>query len=239
MSKIHKHIRPENRQADQLKAQSAQENGNPEAASIQRKQQAPPLQLSAEAPIQRTEIETSYGKFKDAQYTPIRQGGRGIGVSMDLEFHPGTQVNSPRIGMVQAIKTMNEGESQAWHPLGMEQRDESTGFRIDQDDDRRSPVYTAGYDEAAHSNMNQVSNDSSFGEDGKRVPGDSDIKAAKLFDRPQSHFRANSGQYFESTAVSMDGPQAGTYYGSVRWGYEIDSSGSFRQLPMTLISSDA
>lgn len=239
MSDSQEHIRPETRQQQDQKAQANLVSDAAEVSSLQRKEQAPPLQLSAEKPIQRAEIETSYGTFKDAQYTNIRRGGRNIGVSMDLEFHPGTQVNSPRIGMVQAIKTMNEGESQAWHPLGMEQRDESTGFRIDQDDDRRSPVYTANYDDPANTEMNQVSVDNRFGEDGKRVPGDTEIKAAKLHDEPQSYFMANSGQYFESTAISMDGPQEGMYYGSVRWGYEIDSSGSFRKLPLTLISNDA
>jgi hypothetical protein len=47
----------------------------------------------------------------------------------------------------------------------------------------------------------------------------------------------NSGQLFETTALALEGPQEGTYYGSVKWGWKTDNNSNFTILPLTVISS--
>lgn len=46
----------------------------------------------------------------------------------------------------------------------------------------------------------------------------------------------NSGQEFETVALAVEGKQAGTYMGSVSWGWSIDGAGTFTQKPLTLVS---
>ncbi len=46
----------------------------------------------------------------------------------------------------------------------------------------------------------------------------------------------NSGQVFETAALALDGPQKGTYYGSVEWGWRTDAAGAFTRIPLRLIS---
>ncbi len=63
-------------------------------------------------------------------------------------------------------------------------------------------------------------------------------KAAELYDAPSlgATPMPNSGQVFETAALAMEGPQAGTYYGSVEWGWRTDAAGAFTRLPLRLIS---
>jgi hypothetical protein len=41
---------------------------------------------------------------------------------------------------------------------------------------------------------------------------------------------------FETTALATAGNQAGTYYGSVRWGYQTDNAGVHTKLPLEVVS---
>jgi hypothetical protein len=64
-----------------------------------------------------------------------------------------------------------------------------------------------------------------------------DKQPAELRDVPQLPARgANAEQIFETTVLAIDGAQAGTYYGSVQWGWRSNAKGRFRRLPMKLIS---
>ncbi|RMG61093.1 MAG: hypothetical protein D6722_20125 [Bacteroidetes bacterium] len=211
-----------------------------EARPVQRQPSGSPAlamrrQMGGKQAIQRASVDTNYGTFKDAIYKPIKRGGRSIGVQMHLEFHPGSQVNAEKIAMTQAIHTYNEGQATAWHPTGKGQI-AANGYRIDQDDHSRSPLYAVDHADDADTDLGTANTNAAFGHHGKHVPGATDNKEALLIDNPQSYYGKNSGQHFETTALAVDGAQDGMYYGSVRWGYEIDSAGKFRQLPMTLLS---
>lgn len=46
----------------------------------------------------------------------------------------------------------------------------------------------------------------------------------------------NSEQVFETAALAVSGPQSGTYYGSVEWGWRKDAAGAFSRLPMHVVS---
>lgn len=62
-------------------------------------------------------------------------------------------------------------------------------------------------------------------------------KDAKLFDGPTRGGAAkNSRHIFETTALALKGTQAGTYYGSVRWGWQTDNKGNFSKIPLAKVS---
>ena len=46
----------------------------------------------------------------------------------------------------------------------------------------------------------------------------------------------NSRQIFETTALATKGAQAGTYYGSVRWGWRTDAAGAYTKLPLEKVA---
>jgi hypothetical protein len=46
----------------------------------------------------------------------------------------------------------------------------------------------------------------------------------------------SSGQVFETTALALEGPQRGTYYGSVKWGWLTDAAGAFTRIPFDIVS---
>ena len=64
-----------------------------------------------------------------------------------------------------------------------------------------------------------------------------DVKDAALYDGPTlANAAQDSRQVFETTALAIDGEQAGTYYGSVRWGWRTDGDGNFTKLPLEAVS---
>jgi hypothetical protein len=46
----------------------------------------------------------------------------------------------------------------------------------------------------------------------------------------------DSREIFETTALATRGAQIGTYYGSVRWGWRTDRSGTHTKIPLTKVS---
>jgi Domain of unknown function (DUF4157) len=59
---------------------------------------------------------------------------------------------------------------------------------------------------------------------------------AELYDTPMLGTASDSEQIFESTALAIEGTQAGTYYGSVSWGWRRDTAGKFSTVPFKAIS---
>jgi hypothetical protein len=61
---------------------------------------------------------------------------------------------------------------------------------------------------------------------------------ATLYDRPAlPGHGANSSQVFETTALAVEGAQAGTFYGSVRWGWTSDAANVPSLVPLGLVST--
>jgi hypothetical protein len=46
----------------------------------------------------------------------------------------------------------------------------------------------------------------------------------------------NSSQTFEVSALAIEGRQAGTFYGSIHWGWHSDASNTFTREPLSVIS---
>jgi hypothetical protein len=59
------------------------------------------------------------------------------------------------------------------------------------------------------------------------------ISSARLM----SGGRVRPAAIFETTALALDGAQKGTYYGSVKWGWETDGSGTLKKVDLALISA--
>lgn len=67
--------------------------------------------------------------------------------------------------------------------------------------------------------------------------GSRQSKDAMLSDRPtRNNASINSEHIFETTALALQGAQQGTYYGSIRWGWQTDSKGNFSKLPLSVVS---
>jgi hypothetical protein len=68
------------------------------------------------------------------------------------------------------------------------------------------------------------------------------VQPAELDDwptRPGSIGKKNSGQYFETTALAVEGAQANSYYGSVQWGWERDAKAAFKLVEFKIVSRGA
>jgi hypothetical protein len=71
----------------------------------------------------------------------------------------------------------------------------------------------------------------------KVVGGALVTQPAELYDAPVlPGSGAGSEQIFETTALAVAGPQNGTYYGSVEWGWRKDAAGAFNRLPFRVVS---
>jgi hypothetical protein len=54
--------------------------------------------------------------------------------------------------------------------------------------------------------------------------------------RPDSVGKKDSGQYFETTALAIEGTQKDAYYGSVQWGWERDAKAAFKLVDFKVVS---
>ena len=66
-----------------------------------------------------------------------------------------------------------------------------------------------------------------------------DMVAAWMYDRPAMNWTAGQGmeQIFEATALAIEGPMAGTYFGSVEWGARTDpTTGTPTVIPFRVVS---
>jgi hypothetical protein len=203
--------------------------------------------------IQRTIIETGYGKFEDVRNNPINQGGKDIGVDMVLKFEPGDNVDAKKIGLTQAIKPTLDGKVDPIDELTktriVEPGKEGEGYHHDRISERNNPIYGApslGDGETlkdtpasnAPLNTAPVTGTNATFELGYRyTDGGLKKKDAKLWDAPKRPTRdKNAGQIFETTALALEGAQAGDFYGSVQWGWTADETGKFTKLDLTLVS---
>lgn len=102
-----------------------------------------------------------------------------------------------------------------------------------------NPLYAADKP-AAKDGLADTATHAGWGQHGWRYT-DSAKKTQKqdaiLKDKPQLFStRKESSQVFETTALAVKGAQSGTFYGSVRWGWQKDAAGKVSKLPLTLVS---
>ncbi|HUP60704.1 MAG TPA: DUF4157 domain-containing protein [Thermoanaerobaculia bacterium] len=218
-------------------------------------------QLRASAPaspvIQRA-ITTWAGEFATTTYTKYQNkaifGGNVDGVTIDLEFRPNDKVDSKKIGMVQTAITKvggalvvpgtTDAETATYLSHAAPAGGHGEGRQIDQSHEFANPLYATGAAKKGHK-LASTQPEKKWGQHGHRyidAAGNEQKQPAQLTDEPhEATANTVASQNFESTALAIDenGPQYGTYYGSVSWGWERDSTGAVSKHPLTRVSKDA
>lgn len=199
---------------------------------------APAFQLTAsDAPIQRVEQESHYGKFKDVKYDPVDEKG----VDIDIEFEANDNVDATKIAFVQVVKNSLDGDAIHADPSLKDRQvndgSDADGYRLDRLSTKNNPVYGAP-SLGAGKGLEDNSGSNSKYKLGHHYDnaGTPEHKNAFMHDKPKGNKNNNSKKEFETTALAIDGAQKGTYYGSVTWGYEVDGSGNYTKMPFSLES---
>ena len=200
------------------------------SASHDRKQiqrQASPLV------VQRRPKNSHYGTFTDSTY---EFNAAQDELEMELLFRPNDQADATKVGLTQTVKAVRAGTTTAIDPNSAS-RMTSDGHRIDRLSDRPNPIYATNATPTSPGSQNDLggystSSNGAFAE----KQGDGTWTDAKIKDTPTVDSNNDSQKEFESAAVAVEGPQSGTYYGSVKWGWERDSSGTLTKIPFDLVS---
>ncbi len=216
---------------------------------VQQSGGAPELGLGA-APygIQRA-VETLGGSWDTDSYSLAYDGGAHEGCEINrLRFTPNANVDASKIGLVQAVISRENGSvtsiNRTVSTRSLPAGGADEGLHIDRKSARRNPVY--GMDDPTTRNPTLGdSTPASNGEWGYRyrpfptlMPSFEMRNDATLYDRPAlPGHGANSSQVFETTALAVEGAQAGTFYGSVRWGWTSDAANVPSLVPLGLVST--
>ncbi len=215
--------------------------------------------------IQRAMHPAHYGSFEDATYGFITDAaGTNIGVEIDLKFHPNANARADLIGLTQAATGTMRGATFTGGILGLHQATSGagTGHFIDQLEGNPNPMYAATTTVRPGGNASNLGDYQTlgvtavpaaqqsvgpvrgrhftgFGQHGYRkvVGGAFVTQYAELYDAPtMGSAIPNSSQTFETTALALEGPQRGTYYGSVEWGWRSNAAGTLSMVPFRIVS---
>ena len=230
-----------------------------EAAAKPGVYRSPALELRSQLRTLQRAVSTPFGEFDTEEYEAKKDeaGGKAFpaaagvrGVNIKLAFKPGNQVDAEEIGMTQSVTSVVVGKPQlsagaAQRPISAgdakptgvgTETDEGTA--IDQAGDANNPLYAT--ENTDSKSLAGEAADAKFGQHGFHFKDDKGAlkeQSAKLFDGPRRGGAAkDSRQVFEATALATKGKQAGTYYGSVRWGWRTDDKGGFDKIPLAKVS---
>ena len=186
---------------------------------------------------------TNFGTFKVTKFESMEPAGQEDGIDINLEFDPdSSKVDATKIGLIQAGRSQVGGVAIANEPSirgRMVPKGTGEGFFIDRTamDNFSNPVFgTLVPGKGDKLGDTGMSGGGQWGYSYKDASG-SKHEVAQLKDRARLPRRGiNSGQLFESAAVAVAGKQAGTYMGSVNWGWAVDSKGVFSGVIPTLKS---
>ena len=194
-------------------------------------------------------LESNFGKFDTTKYDKVGPAGSEYGVDIKLTFDPDdTKVDAMKIGLTQSVRSQLAGTPVSLYPVHNERvvkAGDGAGSRIDRAGSAPygNPLYAADSPTGKEKNLGETPTDAGWGQHGwayKDAKGAQKHQIAKLDDTPTMPGRAkNAGQDFETVALAVEGKQAGTYMGSVSWGWSTDGAGKFSQKPLALVSKGA
>jgi hypothetical protein len=196
-------------------------------------------------PIVQRSVKTWGGEFDTDKFKGTRYADGEVEMVMDLRFKPGVHANATKIGLVQAASGKDTGKPERPRRFARKRAipadQPGGGTFIDTLGRARNPLYAT---RRAHrkDTLASTPTDERAGRHGwhyhdKR--GKLQERDALLFDRPSMPSSGpDSEQVFETAAVAVEGVQAGTYYGSVRWGWMIDAQDEFCQIGLEPVSTD-
>lgn len=187
-------------------------------------------------------------KDNDGQ-NPVPPAANARGADIKLKFKPNATVNAEEIGLVQSVQSYvantpnltpgaktRDIKSADAKPLNTGPGETDEGTAIDQSATSNNPVYAVENDK---STKLTDAVDNYFGENGWRYTDKSGVKekTAWMFDKPRrGGANKDSRQIFEVTALAIKGAQAGTYYGSVRWGWRTDAAGAHTKIDLAKVT---
>jgi hypothetical protein len=187
--------------------------------------------------IQRKKVGTDFGEFETTNFKE-----HASGVEITLLFHPDkAKVDATKIAMVQSVKATNEaGKAYAVNPSiagrMVPKGKPGAGYAIDASGETNNPLYfdlpNLGPGQELKDTPGPTASQPSlgtnthfdFGHCFKAKPTDADKSThpAGMSDRPEGIVKKGAGMAFETTALSIDGADKNTYYGSVKWSYKMD-----------------
>jgi hypothetical protein len=230
--------------AERAADEAASTAGRPGAAGLAVRDRL--LASAPSGPVLQRAVKTWGGEFDTDKYDIVKNAaGTEAGLEIDLRFKPGKPVNAKKIGMVQTANSRHGGKSvfpsTNFGARAIPAGKPGEGAAIDRVDNYANPLYATDAP-AAKDTLASTPTSAGWGQHGWRYRDtrgklqtqDALLKDAPMIDPPGK----NAGQTFESTALAVEGKQEGTYYGSVQWGWETDAAGTFKKLPLTLVSSD-
>jgi len=204
-------------------------------------------------------IRTSGGEWDTDQYelkkdvsgtgTPVAAAAGVRGLDIKLKFKPMDPVDAELIGLTQTAQTFVAAAPQIVpaatsrsipagdaKPIssGAGETDEST--HIDQSATNTNPMYAV--ESPTSASLGDAAN-ASFGAHGHHFTkaGKPAHLDASLHDTPRAPgAKKDSRQVFETTALATKGVQAGTYYGSVRWGWHTDAAEKHTKIDLEKVS---
>jgi hypothetical protein len=208
----------------------------------------------ANAAMQRMPKTTGGEWFADT-YTEYNSGtGRGID-DIHLRFKPNATVDAELIGLTQSYRSIHNksafylNNDPFYKGRAIKAADAKTavpatgetdeGNMIDRVKEYNNPIYPV--QSLPSNSLDDTNTSAGWGQLGWRYTDHGTLKEkdATLIDAPKIKsvdVSKNSGQIFETTALATKGNQAGTYYGSVRWGWRTDNAGNFGKLPLEVVS---
>ncbi|MCX9009873.1 MAG: DUF4157 domain-containing protein [Candidatus Methanoperedens sp.] len=218
------------------------------------------LQNSPKLVIQR-KVNTWGGEWDTDQYDLRRDsaGGRNFpprlgirGVDIKLKFTPGNNVDAELIGLTQSVQAFVNNTASYTNPTNRSESIKSTdainintgtgetdeGTAIDRAAPYNNPIYAV--QSLPSTSLADTNTAAGWGQNGwhyKDNKGNIKSQNATLIDAPsRSNAAKDSRHIFETTALATKGAQAGTYYGSVRWGWRTDNKGNFTKIPLSKVS---
>ena len=196
---------------------------------------------------------TKYDLLKDVDSAgkayPAASGVRGV--HMELKFKPNAAVDAELIGLTQSVlafvsgaPSMTPSQKAVAIPAadaksaGTGPGETDEGAAIDRASGYNNPIYgVASAASASLEDTNRRPGSGQFGwhytDKAKKVQH----QDATLVDVPiRSGAQKDSRHIFETTALATKGAQAGTYYGSVRWGWRTDGAEKFTKIDLAKVS---
>jgi hypothetical protein len=212
---------------------------------VQQSGGAPGMARAAPVGIQRA-VDTLGGEWDTGTYALVNSNGKDIGVTMDrLTFKAKDPVNATKIGLTQKVNSIDNGSPTSLNPT-VRQRSIPTGktdagSHIDRLAPRSNPIYGMNDPTDAGKTLggSVTAGNSQWGYHYRLKPQDvvPQHLDATLYDQPTLPTHGpNSSQLFETAALAVEGVQAGTFYGSVRWGWRSDATNKMTIEPLSVVS---
>jgi hypothetical protein len=190
-------------------------------------------------------------KDLDASGNPIPAAQNVRGADITLKFKPNNDVNAELIGLTQSVQSYVGGAlaltpaaatraipAADAKPINTGKGETDEGTAIDRASGYNNPIYPVK--SVASVSLADPNTAASWGQLGWHytdVANRPKHQDATLVDAPRRPGAdKNSRQIFEVAALATKGAQAGTYYGSVRWGWRTDSAANLTKIDLQKVS---